>query len=108
MAGGFLYTYELMKPHPFAGTLQRQMIEEIERARPSCLVEIQCEPSWAPEPDSQRLIFEWLERYRQDFDLVKEIRVPGHAGENPAWNELVGVATGRLDPAVLVYCRKPR
>jgi len=70
-ATGYIYTYPLMEPQPFAARMQREMIEEIQAAYPSHLVFAKVVTSWLPRRDSDRTILTWVERYtRECYDLV--------------------------------------
>jgi 4-amino-4-deoxy-L-arabinose transferase-like glycosyltransferase len=62
-ATGYVYTYPLMEPHPFASTMQREMIREIEEAAPIFLVLVMVPGSWTARLDSDPTILNWMERY---------------------------------------------
>jgi hypothetical protein len=64
-ATGYVYMYPLMEPQPFASTMQKEMISEIQAARPNVLVYVDCVTSWIPFPKSDRSIFFWAEEYVQ-------------------------------------------
>jgi len=62
-ATGYIYTYSLMEPQPYAHQMQQEMIAEIEAARPKFLVLIDVDISWLPRADSDQTIFRWAARY---------------------------------------------
>ena len=63
-ATGYIYTYALMEPHPFARTMQDEMIQEIEAAKPEFLVYMNVDTvSWLPRPNSDMHILEWMTQY---------------------------------------------
>jgi len=64
-ATGFIYTYPLMEDQRFAAKMQSQMISEIEAAKPAFLIFVDVPFSWLRRPDSEPLIFDWFEKYRQ-------------------------------------------
>lgn len=66
-ATGYLYMYGLMEDHRDAGRMQREMIAEIEAARPKYLVLVNVRTSWLARPQSQQILFDWLDRYLPDF-----------------------------------------
>jgi hypothetical protein len=69
-ATGYIYMYGLMEPQRFAGQMQRQMIREIEAARPKYLVLVGVRTSWLRRPNSEAEIFKWIHRYTaKDFRL---------------------------------------
>jgi hypothetical protein len=70
-ATGYIYTYGLMEPQPYALQMQQGMIREIESRKPAYLVFVEYENSWAPFPNSDRTIFKWFAAYsQQGYDLV--------------------------------------
>jgi len=69
-ATGYIYTYGLMEPQRFAEQMQREMMREIEAARPKYLVVVAVETSWLRRPNSETEIFKWIPRYMsKDFRL---------------------------------------
>lgn len=62
-ATGYLYTYALMESHKYALQMQREMIAEIERARPKYLLVVAVTPSWQVAPDSEQHILRWINQY---------------------------------------------
>ena len=69
-ATGYIYTYALMEPQPFASRMQREMIQEIEAAHPTFLVFVE-RWAWNATPESDKTILEWGDRYvQQCYDLV--------------------------------------
>jgi Dolichyl-phosphate-mannose-protein mannosyltransferase len=62
-ATGYIYTYSLMEPQPFAGQMQQEMIREIETARPRFLVLVVMSKSWLAGPESDQTIFRWADKY---------------------------------------------
>ena len=61
-ATGYIYTYGMMEPQPFARRMQAEMIQEIEAARPQYIVVVNVISSWLPQ-NQERLIWQWLEIY---------------------------------------------
>jgi hypothetical protein len=66
-ATGHIYTYALMEPQPFASTMQRDMIREIEMAKPRFLVEVAYTTSWLILPTSDLTILSWMREYSGRF-----------------------------------------
>ncbi len=73
-ATGYLYIYSLMEPHRLASQMQREMISEIEAARPKYMVVVAVYASWLGHAGSEKLIFEWMNDY-----VAKNFRVVGLA-----------------------------
>jgi hypothetical protein len=65
-ATGYIYTYPLMEPQPYAVDMQQEMIREIEQANPDYVVFLHVSSSWGRLPGSSRLIFDWFGRYQQE------------------------------------------
>jgi hypothetical protein len=69
-ATGYIYTYGLMERQRYAGRMQREMMREIEAARPKYLVFVVVPQSWLRQPNSEVEIFDWFDRYTAaDFRL---------------------------------------
>jgi hypothetical protein len=66
-ATGYIYTYALMETQPYAQTMQREMMAEIEASRPEYLVWVGYDNSWNVRPSSDRAIFDWFARYSNEF-----------------------------------------
>jgi hypothetical protein len=66
-ATGYIYTYALMEPQPYAQTMQREMMSEIEAGRPEYLVWVGYDNSWNVRPSSDRAVFDWFARYSNEF-----------------------------------------
>lgn len=103
-ATGFLYTYALMEPTPFAARFQAEMIAEIETARPRYVVVVDSTMSWLPRKESSPRILEWARAYTTShYQLI---------GLMPQGGELVLDEAARAHPVVrdhpqlLVYERR--
>jgi hypothetical protein len=62
-ATGYIYTYALMEPQPFAERMQEEMIAEIEAARPEYIVSVNITGSWLKRSNSHLHIFKWANSY---------------------------------------------
>lgn len=62
-ATGYIYTYPLMEPQPYAASMQDEMMAQIEAARPRYLVFVQETSSWNLTPRSDQRILGWAWRY---------------------------------------------
>ena len=70
-ATGYIYTYELMEPQPFARKMQNEMISEIETNAPEFVVYAQSPLfSWNRRPDSDPRIFDWWDSYQTNYVRV--------------------------------------
>ena len=62
-ASAYIYVYSIVEPQPYAADMQREMISQIEAAKPKFIVDVKCYNSWLLMPDSEKLIFEWMREY---------------------------------------------
>jgi hypothetical protein len=62
-ATGYIYTYGLMEPQPYAHQMQQEMIREVEAARPKFLVLVVINKSWLVGRESDQTIFRWADTY---------------------------------------------
>jgi len=69
-ATGFIYTYPLMEPQPFASSMQRDMIREIETNSPKFVVFVNRDYSWQQKPRSDMTIFNWWDGYKTNYAMV--------------------------------------
>ena len=69
-ATGYIYTYPLMEPQPFALTMQHEMISDIESRRPEFVVFADNIMSWNRRPDSDPTVFNWWDAYKTNYTLV--------------------------------------
>jgi hypothetical protein len=75
-ATGYIYTYGLMEPQPYARQMQQEMIREIEISRPRFLVLVVTNKSWLAGPDSDQTIFRWADRYCEvDYEEIGLINI---------------------------------
>ncbi len=65
-ASGHVYMYPLMERHDFALQIQKEMIQQVESARPPVLVFVNIYASWMKRPDSHTLVFDWFRRYQDE------------------------------------------
>jgi hypothetical protein len=66
-ASGFIYTYDLVELNRYAGQFQREMIAEIEPARPQYLVLVNVTSSWLIRPGADETLNGWFAGYMRDF-----------------------------------------
>jgi 4-amino-4-deoxy-L-arabinose transferase-like glycosyltransferase len=97
-ATGFIYTYPLMDAQPYAPQMQRQMIAEIEAAKPRFVVLVNASASWIVQPGSDRTLFQWWERYRQSLDCVGFVDITDR-GTTYVWD----AAAPQYKPTSLVW-----
>jgi hypothetical protein len=62
-ATGYMYTYSLVELHPYALSMQKEMIKEIERSKPKYILFFRMNISWLARTGSERFIFKWAQEY---------------------------------------------
>jgi hypothetical protein len=66
-ATGYIYTYPLMEPQPYAAAMRGEMIQEIERANPAYVVFVNVHTSWQQNVTcTNTAMFDWFDQYRQE------------------------------------------
>jgi len=69
-ATGFIYTYALMEPQPFALQMQRQMIGDLETKKPMFVVFVKNGMSTGIRPDSDLTLYRWWDDYQTNYTRV--------------------------------------
>jgi len=69
-ATGYIYAYSLMEEQKYALKMQRQMIAEIEAARPTYIIYAKLSRSWLWRPKSEVMIFDWFAQYLKEYKQV--------------------------------------
>jgi hypothetical protein len=104
-ATGYIYTYGLMEPQPFAKQMQQEMIQEIENARPKFLVLVVMNRSWLVWPDSDLSIFKWAATFCDaNYDEVGLINISDNGTDYYLSGHPPNVT--RTPDHILVYQRK--
>jgi general stress protein CsbA len=105
-ATGYVYTYPLMDPQPYAVSMQREMIREIEASDPRFVVFVRFWYSWLPRPESDQTIFRWFEDYQQRFDRVGVVDILSPGQTRYLWGEAAAAYTPVTDRWLAVYERR--
>lgn len=66
-ATGHIYMYPMMEKHPYALDMQKQMIREIEEAKPKFIIAVNVYTSWLQRPESHDLLFKWFNSYSENY-----------------------------------------
>jgi hypothetical protein len=107
-ATGYIYTYALMEPQPFAITMQDEMISEIEEARPSYLVFAKVFTSWTNRPDSDLSIIDWFVRYSaENYKVVGLADIPPDGSTEYTWGDEAADMAPESAAGLIVFERKP-
>jgi len=106
-ATGYIYTYPLMEPQPFARTMQAEMASEVEAAEPEFIVLVNVSTSWLERPDSDRFIFDWTNGYlASSYEPVGLVDILSQDQTNYYWDDQVAGAKPRSPYHVWIFKRK--
>jgi hypothetical protein len=86
-ATGYIYTYALMEPQPYARQMQAEMIREIESCAPQFIVFTRADSSWLPTLASPWDIFRWWEGYQTNYTRVGVVDILWPGKIRFAWNQ---------------------
>lgn len=105
-ATGYIYTYGLMEPQPYAQQMQKEMMREIEHASPKYLVSVPMFDSWLWRPASDRSIFTWANEYAS-----KNYAAAGFVNITPTGTDYyfgdVPASVETLKNYIVIYKRNP-
>ena len=105
-ATAYIYTYELMKTHPYALKMQTEMIRQIESAEPKFLIFVNINTSWLPRPGSNMMIRDWFEQYKKNYDVVGLVDIVSSDQTIYLWNDQVRGYSPRSQAELTVLQRK--
>ncbi len=106
-ATGYIYTYPLVEKQAYALRMQREMIHEIEQARPKYIIFVAVDGSWLRMPGSEELIFSWLNEYaEQNYSLAGLVNLVSPERTDYYLEEAPESLPPRLKYAVMIYQRK--
>jgi len=87
-ATGYIYVYGLMEPQEFASRMQREMIHEIENARPKYIVFVNIPYSWLVRQNSDMTLLKWAQRYLDlNYRLVGLADIDPNGISKVYWND---------------------
>jgi len=106
-ATGYIYTYALVEPQPNAAKMQREMINEIEAAKPEFLVWIGFGNSWLLRANSDLTIFKWFNRYSaENYVETGLLNVAPDGKTSSLWGRDVASFHDKLGQYVTVFERR--
>ena len=105
-ATGYVYTYALMEPQPYAVSMQREMIREIEAVEPRFVVFVRVWSSWLVRPESDQTIFRWFDEYQKRFQRIGVVDMLSPGQTRYLWGEAAAAYTPVTDRWLAVYERR--
>jgi serine protease inhibitor ecotin len=104
-ATGYIYTYGLMEEQKYASQMQREMMDEIEKAKPEYVVKVVVATSWLRKANSDLTIVLWAQKY-----IGEQYRVVGVADiamtTTYRWDEQAEGYVPRSRYSMYLYKRK--
>jgi Dolichyl-phosphate-mannose-protein mannosyltransferase len=107
-ASGYLYMYDLTKPTPYAPAMQKEMMHDIETAKPLYLVDVHVPTSWDISLNTDLEILNWRSDYeRQNYELAGKVVLTGSKRAYYFWGPQA--ATNQMDASMFISIlrRKP-
>jgi 4-amino-4-deoxy-L-arabinose transferase-like glycosyltransferase len=106
-ATGYLYTYALMESHPYALEMQKEMIQEVETAKPKYLVFVNVPTSWLIKSQSNPFVFKWLKSYPiKHYELKGVIDIISNTKTLYLWGEKAKRYKSRSNCNLYVFKRR--
>jgi hypothetical protein len=107
-ATGYIYTYPLMEYQPYAISMQREMIAEIEANKPEYLVLVVYGNSWLSHDSSATEILSWAGRYaKESYERIGLIKARPDGQVVYLWGADANKYQGSLAQVLMVYQRNP-
>jgi hypothetical protein len=95
-----------MEPQPYAVSMQREMIREIEAVEPRFVVFVRVLSSWLVRPESDQTIFRWFDEYQKRFQRVGVVDMLSPGQTRYLWGEAAAAYTPVTDRWIAVYERR--
>jgi len=106
-ATGYLFTYSLMETHRYAPGLQREMIAEIEAARPEYIVYVSTPFSWLATPQSPMTFYKWMPEYvSSHYDAVGIIELTVAGSVKYVWGSAAAIYQPASNNYLVISRRK--
>jgi 4-amino-4-deoxy-L-arabinose transferase-like glycosyltransferase len=107
-ASGYLYMYDLTKPTQFAPAMQREMMHDIEAAKPLYLIDVHVPTSWAITMNSDPEIIQWSSDYaRGNYDLAGKVVLGAGTNADYLWGPEASTKETNAWMYVSILKRKP-
>jgi hypothetical protein len=108
-ATGYIYMNGLMEDHEYALKMQKEMVEEIEKVKPTYLVFVNIPTSWHARERSERYVFNWFEAYHKNqFTLVGIVDILSKDKTGYRWDQEAHYDSPRSPFFLAIYKNKTR
>jgi hypothetical protein len=107
-ASSYIFTYELVRSHDYAATMQAEMIQQIETQQPKFIVYVNLNASWMMQPDTDRKILDWFAGHIEShYKQVGLIDILGPQDTRYYWDQEHAGRTPASEFWLTVYKRSP-
>ncbi len=84
----FVYAYPMMEQHPFAQSMQTEMIAQLERERPRFMILVNVPMSWSRRAHSSSLLLDWAENIvNRDYETIGLAEISPGEPTRYRWDE---------------------
>jgi hypothetical protein len=106
-ATGYLYTYALTEPHPYARRMQEEMVQEIQSTAPEFVVLVHIPISWLADDDSLEPIFRWATEFtRAHYERVGVVDILPSGRTDYRWDQAAAPGSPVSSSHILVFRRR--
>jgi len=106
-ATGYLYTYPLVDQQPYNEIMQQQMIQEIEKNKPTFIVFCNILYSWVAQPGTPKDIFEWGNKYTHtNYKALAFIDFFNIGGWHAFWGDDIKKRNTEPQAFMIIFKRK--
>jgi hypothetical protein len=103
---GYLYTYDLVEPQPYAGAMQEEFMGDVEKARPEFLVVINMPTSWTMWVNVNATLSDWVRSYPAAYyDLIGVTEIYPARAES-RWGKERAAEQPKTYSAIFVFKRR--
>lgn len=107
-ATSYIYTYSLVQPQKYARSMQEEMIQQIESAKPKYIVFCGVITSWLVRPKAETKLLDWIPRYiDRYYDMVGLTDIVSNDWTDYYWEEDAVDRSPSSPYYVTVFKRKP-
>lgn len=107
-ATSYIYTYSLVQPQKYARSMQEEMIQQIESAKPKYIVFCGVITSWLVRPKAETKLLDWIPHYiDRYYDMVGLTDIVSNDWTDYYWEEDAVDRSPSSPYYVTVFKRKP-
>jgi hypothetical protein len=105
-ATSYIYMYPLTEQQPFALQMQKEMIQQIEAAKPRFLVYVRVITSWSLSPAYEKPLTDWFNQYyTQYYNVVGAVEIFPNSNAIYHWGQEAASCLPRTPHWIAIYQR---